>query len=243
MVSWTLLASAILGGVAAAAFAVVARDVSRRVPAGAAASAGRGFVLWWGCLAAYLVLQGAFQAAAASGAADAGLYRLSRLLAVPLLCVAAGGLSHYLLYLLTGRGFLRSVAVLYAATAVLFLVATFWRGPAGLVVSDWLVELDYDRPGVRIIYRAVLVLVGLPPILGSLALLRLSRTLDDAPQRYRSFMVGAGTFLWVGSGLAGRLAGDDLLAFLTLVPMGLLAALLVVLAYHPPPSVRRRLEG
>ena len=243
MVSWTLLASAVLGGVAAAAFGVVARDVAARIPRGEAASAARGFVLWWACLAAYLVLQGAFQAAAAFGGADAVAYRLSRLVAIPLLCAGAGGLSHYLLYLLTGRGRLWLVGGLYAATGVLFLVATFWHGPADLVVSDWLVELDYDRPGVQPMYRAVLVLVGLPPILGSVALMVLSLRLDDPERRYRSGMVGLGTFLWVGSGLAGRLAGGDLAAFLSLVPMGLLSALLVVLAYHPPAAVRRRLEG
>lgn len=242
MVTWTLLTSAILAGVTAVAFGAVARDVDGRVPEGRGASAGRGFVLWWGCLAAYLAIQSAFLAAAALGTTSADAYLASRVVAIPLLCTAAGGLSHYLLYLLTGRGLLVPVGVLYTSTGVLFFVATFWNGPAGLVVGDWLLELDYDRPGVQPMYQAVLLLVGLPPVVGSLALLALSLRLQGA-QRYRSFMVGTGTFLWVGSGLVGRLAGDDRLAFLTLVPMGLLAALLVVLAYHPPTAVRRRLEA
>ena len=221
----------------AASFAAVAIAVARRSGNGAH-QAGIAFAIWWGALAGYLALQGVLLAAASFSAPSLDAFLWSRLAAIPLLCAAAGGLTYYILYLLTGRSWLRApVALLYLATAAAFHVATFVPSPTGLRVTPWTIELELaSSPALKL---AVYTAVGLPPILGSVALLWTSRRMER-PQRYRARLVGTAILAYVGSGLAAFTAAGQALQMVALLGMGLVAAVLVLLAYFPPRRIAER---
>lgn len=239
MVVGTLAAAGAVSAATGVAFLTVARAVWQRPPSPEHASAHRGHVAWWSGLGIYLVLQGALTAAAATGSLSLGVYLASRVLAIPLLCGSAWGISFYMAYLLTGRPDAgRWLALGYALVAAAFIFATYGT-PQSLVVKRWIVSLD-DRGAL---YRAVYVLVGLAPVVGSLAYLSLLRRITDPLRRYRIVLVGGSILAYVGSGLATRLVASDLVVFLSLVVLGLAAASASVLAHYPPASVRRALGG
>lgn len=222
----------------AASFAAVAIAVARRTGSGSH-QAGAAFAVWWGGLAGYLGLQGLLLATAALSRPSFQAFLWSRLAAIPLLCAAAGGLTYYILYLLTGRAWLRvPVALLYLATAAAFHVVTFVPQPTGLRQTPWTIELELaSAPALKL---AVYAAVGLPPILGSGALLWTSRRMER-PQRYRARLVGAAILAYVGSGLAAFTTGGQALQMLVLLGMGLVAAVLVLVAYFPPQRLAERI--
>lgn len=238
MASATLGLAGLTSLVTGGAFLVVARalgrrDVSRENRLGRAAS-----LAWWGALGAYLLLQGSLTLAAAAGRLDEGGYLLSRLVAIPLLCAATWGLTCHLAFLHTGsRRLGAALGALYAAVAVLFAYATFGGPDKRLDVGAWVVRYGDGEP----IFMALYALVGVPPILASLAYLALLPRAREPLQRYRIALTAGALLAYVGGGLAARLAGSDLVVFLTLVPLGLLAAAASVLAHHPPKGILRRL--
>jgi uncharacterized membrane protein len=113
--------------------------------------------------------------------------------------------------------------------------------PDEVVTKPWAAELEGTGEGR--LYQAVYVAVGVPPLLAGLAYLSLLFRVKEPIQRYRVALVGGSILLWVGSGLVARLSGSGLAAFLTLAVVGLGAAIAVLLAYHPPRAIARRLEG
>lgn len=229
----TLLAAAAASAVAGGAFALVGLRVRVGGTTASFAAARAAHATWWLCLGGYLVLQAALTAMAAFDALSPGTYLASRALAIPLLCVGVWGLCTYLAFLHGGS--LRPgivFAVLYAVIAVVFAYATFGETP-NLVVTDWLVGYSST------LYQTVYALVGLPPIVASIAYLALLPRVQEPVQRRRLVLTSVGIMTYIASGLAARLAGSDAVAFITLVPMGLVAAG-VVLAAHwvqtPPVS-------
>jgi hypothetical protein len=233
---------AVAGGVSvltAVAFAVVGRAVLARDASDHARLARAAHATWWLALAVYLALQGGLTIAAAFGRLTSEAYFASRVVAIPLLCAGAGGITAYLLFLYAGRrGLMWSALLGYAGVAALFYYVTFSQ-PTGLRIGDWLVGVDDSAP----LYRLVYALVGLPPIAASIAYLALLRKVETREQRYRVVLVAGSILLYVGSGLAARLRASDEVIFVTLVLFGLGAAIASLAAYYPPPSVRARLRG
>ncbi|HEX2066348.1 MAG TPA: hypothetical protein VHI93_05995, partial [Candidatus Thermoplasmatota archaeon] len=123
----------------------------------------------------------------------------------------------------------RLLAALYVLVAAAFFHATFVERPP-LEVRPWLVGFEDSS----LLYRSVYALVGLPPIVASLAYLSLLRHTQDPAQRRRVLLTSLGILAYVGGGLAARLADDDLVVFLTLVPLGLLSAAATLMAHTPP---------
>jgi len=236
----TLVAAGAISVAAGLSFLFVARAVSHRDASGDRLFARRAHTLWWGGLGAYLLSQGTFTLLAAFDALDPRLYIGSRVLIIPVLCAATWGITFYLTYLYKGSA--RAVwplAALYALVAALFYYATYGGAPQSMTVEAWLVTLDDDST----LYRLVYALVGLPPIVASFAYLGLLRRVKDREQRYRIVLVSSAILLYVGSGLAARLAASDVVIFLTLVVFGLAAAGMSLAAYYPPVWVRARLAG
>lgn len=232
----TLAATAAVHAVVAASFLAVARAILRRRVQGNH-NATAAIAVWWGAMAGYLLLQAALLASAALGPARLDWFLWSRLLAIPLLCSAAGGITYYVVYLITGQRRWRiPIALLYLGTAVVFHVQTFLPPPTALRVSPWLVELDIPRGPLTL---AVYVLVGVPPILASAALLVAARHME-APQRFRARLVGSAILAYLGSGLAAYSLSGLWTQLLALNGVGLLAAALVLLAYYPPLPLRLR---
>lgn len=235
----TLAIAGALSIASGAAFCVVAREVSRRPVSDAPTrTARRAHAAWWLLLGVYLVFQGALTLLASRDGLTLGTYLASRAISIPLVCGASAGLAIYLVFLYTGSmRWAAPLAVLYLALASAFLYVTFSQ-PQTLVVRPWLVGLADEAPAIRAIYA----FVGLPPILGSIALLALGARLQDRARRYRLFMLGGSILAYVGSGLVARLTAGDAVIFLSLVVLGLGAAAASVAAYHPPSFVRRALE-
>ena len=222
-------------------FLAVGRTLSRRPTASAEARGAllAGVAWWWG-IGAYLLVQAGLTFTAAAGPAPVGLFLAARVVTVPLLCLAVWGLTYHLAYLFTGRAALRIwTALLYGAVAVAFYVASLSPLPDEVRVEDWLVELEGTGEGT--LYRLVYLAVGLPPIGASVAYLTLAFRVREPLQRWRVLLLAGSIFAWVGGGLVARLSGGPLLKFLTLTVLGLVAAGAVLLAYHPPAAVRRRL--
>lgn len=233
----SLLLSGVLSILTGASFGLVARAIHRRPTTAAAVRARRAHATWWGALGAYLVLQGALTAAAAYDALGSDAYLASRALAIPLLCAATWGITSYLLYLYTGRsGSFAWVGAFYGLVALVFAYATI-TGPRSLQVDEWNIGLDDSG----LIYLLVYPLVGVPPIVASLAYLGLLRRIEDPAQRYRIVLTAGSILLYVGSGLAARLASTDGLFFVVLVAFGLGAAAASLAAYYPPRPVREAL--
>jgi hypothetical protein len=221
------------------AFAIVARAVSQRMATEDRRLARRAHAAWWLCLGAYLVLQGALTILAGTGRATIDLYLASRIVAIPLLCASVWGLTFYLVFLYTGstRAAI-PLGVLYAAAAAVFFYATF-SVPQALIVRTWLIGIEDSGP----LYRFVYAIIGLPPILASVAYFGLLRRARQPEQRYRIALLGGSILAYIGSGLAARLFASDAAIFATLVVMGLGAAAASLAAYYPPAFVRRALEA
>lgn len=234
-----LLAAGVVSAVVGASFGFVARAVLRQPVAGEHRLAHRAHAAWWLALGAYLVLQGAMTAAAATTGLSLGVYLASRVVAIPLLCAGVWGITYFLVYLYTGwREANRPLAVFFALVAALFAWATF-ATPQELLVRQWIIEIDDSAPLFTLIYA----LVGLPPIVASLAYLALLRKVRGRAQRYRIVLSAGGILLYVGTGLAARLGTNDALIFATLVGCGVAAALASLAAYYPPAFVRARLDA
>lgn len=235
----TLVVAGTVSMVAAPAFLLVARGVSSRGATGARLLARRAHATWWTSLGLYLAIQGALTLSAAFDALSAPLYFGTRVVIIPLLCAASWGITFYLAFLYTGDArHARTIGAFYVLVASLFLYVTF-TGPQTVVVERWIVTLDDGAP----LYRLLYALVGLPPILASVAYLALLRRVEDPEQRWRIKLLAGSILLYVGSGLAARLAASDVIIFLTLVLLGLAAAAASVLAYYPPEAIRRRFAG
>lgn len=221
------------------AYAYVARVVAQRDTSRDTRAASLSLALWWGMLGAYLLVQGALTIVASFGALTSDAYFASRILAIPLLCGGVAALVHHLTYLYTGnRKLSNALALVYVPIALLFAYAT-WTAPHQLTVSSWIVELDDSSPAYKLTY----LLVGLPPIVASIAYYALLRRIQDPVRRYRVRLVSLTIAAYIGSGLVARLGASDLFKFVTLVGFGLAAAIMVLLAYRPPRVVLARLQG
>jgi len=231
-----LVAAAAVHAATAACFLAAGVATTRRRSAGTH-GAGAALAAWWLGLAGYLLLQSATDLAAAAGQLGLDAVLATRWVANPLLCLAAGGLTYYILYLLTGRAWLRwPVGLLFAGTLVLFMVSMYVPPPR---LATSAVMVGIDEAG-RSLLPLVYLLVGLPPILGSAALLAVTRSAEPG-SRYRGAMVGYGILAYVGTGLVAYLALPDVFHFVALIGCGLVACTLVLLAYYPPASFRARL--
>lgn len=237
MASATLVLSGLTSVLTGAAFLVVVRALARRQVSRENRVGHVALRVWWGALGAYLVLQGVLTALAAFGALDVRTYLLSRLVSIPLLCASTWGITCHLAFVHTGRARVApALGVLYAAVGALFFYATF-SSPKPLVVEDWLVRFGDDDGLMRVVYA----LVGLPPILAAFGYLALLPHAKDASHRYRLALTAGAILAYVGGGLVARLSGSDLVVFLTLVPLGALAAGASLLAHYPPRRLRARL--
>ncbi|MBI4393921.1 MAG: hypothetical protein HY556_09025 [Euryarchaeota archaeon] len=239
MVVLTLAFAGALSIVTGVAFVMVGRAVHARPVSDESRLARFGAAAWWWALGAYLVLQGSVTVVAAQDALTLEMFLLSRVVANPLLCISVWGITYYLVHLFTGsKKAAIALGALYATVLGIFFISTFESGRT-LRVDPWIVGLDPGGDLQRVVY----VMVGLPPILSSIAYLSLLTQVTEPLQRYRIVLV-AGTILgYIGSGLVAFLGTDDTLKFVVLVVFGMGAAAASLLAYYPPRFVVRWLGG
>lgn len=234
----TLLVAGTSSIVTGLAFGYVALAIQRRLTSPDTRLANLTLSTWWGLLGIYLALHGALTVLAGYSSLSLEVYLALRIVMIPLLCGSVASLVHHLVFIYTGNPRLsKGLAAVYIPITILFAYATF-ASPQTLHVSAWLVSLDDSAPAYALTYA----LVGIPPILASFAYLALLRSVKDPVLRMRIWLVSLTIASYIGSGLAARLSSSDGVKFVTLVGFGFAAAILVLVAYHPPPKLLARLQ-
>lgn len=226
--------------VTAAAFVAVGHRLRVRSVLPDLGMARDAFVAWWWAFAAYLAGEGALAMLAAAGWSPLGPFLAFRLLSGPLIAAAAWGLAYHVLFLWSGRpGWALALAFYYGAAGCAYSMSVWLHGPVGVEVTSWSADVAYREPLGGALWQAVLVSMGLPLVLGSLAYLGLVRKVDGRAPRYRIVLVASSLLVWVASGYLAESAGGVAAQFIGVVLLGLLTAGAVTAAYFPPPAVQR----
>lgn len=239
----TLLAAGAVAAVVSVVYAYVARLVAQRRGASAGAErAMRLFALWWACLAANIGMGAMMYLAAGLGYTDFHVQLTYALLQRLLLAVAMLGLMSYLLFLLTGRGFLAPLAAIYLGYYVFQVYTVFAGEPSGVLVAHWRTDLAYAATLPPVFGLVNLVWVVAPPVVGALLYFRLFFRLRNPTQRYRVALISWSIVVWwVVAVVAGQreAIGQDAFQVVNRL-VGLGAALAIALAFQPPGWVTRR---
>ncbi len=201
------------------------------------------FALWWYGGAAVLFLLALQALLMLVGVETVLLHNVIRYLRMVPLSIAAGSLLFFMLYLLTGRMVWRPwlVAAYSAFFAFTIYYATLAE-PVTLEVTPWAVR-TVGTPVASWMVIVFGVLLAGPILLATFAYAALFFKVKGARQRYRLALLAISFIVWFGAILVGFLAGltsRDWFPILYEAP-GLVAGLLVILAYQPPQWIQRRL--
>lgn len=154
------------------------------------------------------------------------------------------GLVYYLLYVYTGRRRLFwSTLLFYVATFLLMQVWLLQSGPNGTDVTHWRVDLDFAHSDEGPLYKLVVLMFFVPPLVASVAYALVLRMASTPLQRWRVRLMS-----WsLGSYFLGLTAGylSPGWPWWGLVEnlLGIAAAIVAILALRPPKAVRARLEA
>jgi hypothetical protein len=154
------------------------------------------------------------------------------------------GLVYYLLYVYTGnRRLFWPTLLFYVLTFLLMQVWLLQSAPVGTDVSHWRVDLRFAHEDHGPLYKLVVLMFFLPPVVASVAyafVLRMTRT---PLQRYRARLLAwslGGYFLGL---TAGYLSPGWPWWGLVENLLGIGAATAAILALRPPRGLRARLEA
>lgn len=232
----------------AALYLWVGRIVLDRQLRGDARSANRLFAVWWISLGAlYVTLPGYTLLYRFLGSQDLAL-AVTYINAILLLIVlAAWGLINYLLYLYTGKTtWWVASSVFYGALALAFLYLIAWLDPIGFSATGSIVYARESPLGPSI---AIGLAFSVPILLAALAYGSLLFRVQDPLPRYRIALVAGGFLLqfgWSATSSALQLSRkypDSIGLALFGNAIAILAAVAILLAFRPPPAVRRRLDA
>lgn len=242
MTAGTLAAAGAFAFAAAAVYAFVGQRLGRRLVSPQAQRAATMFSVWWFGLAGTTAMAGVRDLLGSAGVLSLAPYLAITYLNVLIICIALGGLLHYLVFLFTGRDVLVPLVVFYAAYYAALVAYITFSSPTGVVVHRWNVQLEYATPITGPLFAAILVLLVAPQIVGALAYFTLYWRVKEPTQRYRIVLVSWSIILWFGSALAaaGTGAGQSDEWQLASRSIGLVAAGAILLAYYPPAFARRR---
>jgi hypothetical protein len=239
---WT---GAVLPLATAALLAFVGVLMARRPAGEEVRFALRAFAAWWFSAASVMLLVGLPTLLDLAGVADARVYALAvYLLALPL-AVGLCALLYYLVYIYTGRrAAIRPLAVAYALFLVFELAYFASFGPRRVETTAWSVRtVGASSPpqGLSVLFG---VLLAAPILSAVVAYASLYFRTRRKAHRYRIVTVSAAFTLWFGPVLLGLLLGWERTDWFPLVyeVPGIVAAVLIVLAYKPPGAIRRRLR-
>ncbi|HEX9816042.1 MAG TPA: hypothetical protein VGB18_03590 [Candidatus Thermoplasmatota archaeon] len=203
------------------------------------------FAMWWYAAAAVLFLLALQALLVLVGVETVLLHNVIRYIRMGPLSIAAGSLLFFMLYLLTGRMVWRRwLVAAYSAFLAFTIYYAYLAEPVTVEVTAWAVRtVGTPVPSWMVIVFGVL-LAG-PILLATFAYATLFFKVQDARQRYRLALLAISFIVWFGAILVGFLAGltsRDWFPILYEAP-GLLAGLLVILAYQPPQWIQRRLAA
>lgn len=241
----TLLLGAALTLGAGVLFATVGALTLRREARGEARGAIRGFAAWWLGAAIVLSLSGVGTLLGLAGVLDPAVHTaLLHLRAVPI-SIGAFGLLYYLLYLYTGTTRWRLPLAAFYAVQFAFTIYYFQSlAPLRVEPTAWEIRIASTGTPDAAVSVAFGVLLAAPVLAAAAAYASLLRYLTDRTHRFRVGVVSLAFFQWFGAILVGFLAGWTTREwfFLVYTVPGLLAAVLVLVAYRPPRLVRDRLR-
>lgn len=240
----TLALGALVTASAAILFGLAGRLVARREVPPPSRAANLAFSAWWWSAASIMLLLCAGNVLGLAGVMDVDLHvALLHVKALPL-SLALGSLMFYLLFLFTGRqGVLKPVAAAYAAH---FAFTTWFFGQAGpwtTQVTTWDVRVVPEEPmhgPLGVLFGALLA--G-PFILTCVGYLLLAFRVGSREQRFRVGLIALSLGQWFLVLLVSFLLGledREWFSLLYQVP-GLVAGVLVVVAFRPPAWLRARL--
>ncbi|MCW5838958.1 MAG: hypothetical protein KIT29_03505 [Anaerolineales bacterium] len=209
--------------------------------------AWRAFLCWWFGMGLNAALMGLSMLLRASGLSALWFFVALNLLGTLAAGVALWGLISYLLYVFRGDWrHSRWVAAFYIAFGLYLLYTVVAFVPTAATLTTWQVLIEYQRTPGPLYPVGLLLLFGLPPILASLAFLRIFFSLRERSARYRAVMVTLGIFLQFAVPfimpiilyLFGILTPKLPWWPLTYRLVGLLGLLLLYFAYSPPRFVQ-----
>lgn len=226
-----------------AVYGYVGLRLSRRRVSGPSRLASALFSAWWFTLAGMTLGGALVRLGARAGLVDLPMYVTWTYVSLLAICFALWALMYYLVYLLTGsRRLIAPLTALYATAYVACVYVVSAGRPESLVLERWTVKVQYASPPEPLVALVlVLALLG-PPTLAAAGYFRLLFRVEGATQRYRVGLVSVTFLTWF---LSATLAAASELNRVEWWPIasgliGLLAALLIYLAYRPPGWVQRR---
>ncbi len=243
MSSLSLAFSLALTFVTASLFASVGVLIARRRVSESARSANAAFAVWWGGAAATLALQGVHTLLGLFGLRSIGLHLAVNYAQLATLTLSVWGLLYYLVYVHTGDR--RLAFPLAVNEVVVFLFGLYYYG----ALAPWVVEdsaweirvVGMGNPPAAVSIGFGFMLAG-PIVIAAILYAALFRRVTDAPNRYRMIlttMAFTGRFGTILVGFAFGLEAKPWFTLMYEVP-SLIAALLVLAAYHPPASARKK---
>jgi hypothetical protein len=242
----TLVFGAILAFTAAAVYAFVGlRILDRRLDPAAGPGehlAARLFAVYWCGLAAYTSVNALAMFLVANGIVDPAIHNTLFHLGLLLVCLSLWGLLFYLLFLFTGRRrLLYPLTAYYVGFYVLLQYYIALRQPVGVEAHSWHIAIVYVNDAGPF-FAGLLLLLVLPQIIGAIAYFTFFFRFQDATLRWRVALVSGSIIVWFGASLVGGLLGlrEHDWWHLTTRLIGLMAAIVVYIAYHPPAWVRQR---
>ncbi len=254
MTALALLVASLVDVVSGIFFLVVGILVSRREVSREERLAVRMFTAWWYALAGLTIVSGlannggllgvvtAIAGTAAITPSVASRFVLAWLL---LSCVALWGLLGYLVYLFRGKSHAAPLGAFYAGLFVVFTLVALRESPQGVVVSQFGVRVVNLYPVAGWVLIVLLLFLVLPQIVGAIAYASLYRQVEDPAARYRVASVSASLVAWIGlSFLAAALRVETTDGWLVFARfLALASATAILIAYAPPPFIRRRLRA
>lgn len=239
----TLLLDALFFALSGSLYAYVGLLTIRRRIGGEGQLASTLFGVWWFLLASLQGVTGILRALAWAEVLTLELYTAVVYLSMGILSAALWALVYYLFYLLSGsRRVLVPITAFYSLYYAALLYVVAYQTPASLQVDAWSIRLEYERTIAGIPLALTMLALLLPPVVGALGYARLFFHAEDPTQRYRIGLVSATIAVWFGIAILAWVVEASTLPWWRVVErlIGLGAALVIYLAYRPPPWIRRQ---
>jgi hypothetical protein len=243
--SQATLALATLGSVLTSLlYLYIGRVLRRRAVSDHARLANGMFVLWWQSLGGLGLLGAGILALYMAGELRIWMYQTYVTFVLMVLFLALWGLQFYLLYLYTGsRRSFAPLGVFYTVVFLATLALIEYIGAPELITDNgWRLETEPDVEfGLAFNLAFVALIIG-PALVTAIAYARLYRKTGDRTQKYRIALVTGAIIVWFGSSVVGTAAQvTEALAWqLFTRVIGVLGALVILMAYKPPRWVREK---
>lgn len=201
----------------------------------------RAAATWWLAMGGLVGLQALEAVVAVGGATSLQVSMAIRYANAILLAAGGWGLCFHVTYLRTGNpAWSRRLVPYFVVVAFLYAASAFLHPLVALEISGYELTGIHEPPlDGSLLWQIVVLAVGMPLLVASVGYLLLVRRLQRRDQKRRAVLASTGILLWVGAGLVVQLVGGPRADFVTITVLGLLAAILVALAYFPPVRLRR----